>query len=137
MYIKRKKPNPLVQIEAMKSKYPQFKSKRVGDKVIFTGELFIRPELPKYFISIEYNGIISPKVTVLSPPLVEASPHTYPDKSLCLYHPKNFHWSADKLVAKQIMDWTIEWIYFYEYWLQTGTWIGPEVPHDNNEKKDE
>ena len=34
--------NPLVQIGAMKSKYPQFKSKRVGDKVVFTGELQCR-----------------------------------------------------------------------------------------------
>lgn len=137
MYNKLTKPNPFVQIGAMKSKYPQFKSKRFGDKVVFTGELFIRPELPKYTISIEYDGNIRPKVTVISPVLVEKPPHTFSDKSLCLYHSKNFCWDAKKLVAKQIMDWTIEWIYFYEYWLQTGTWIGPEVPHNNNDKKDE
>jgi len=32
-------------------------------------------------------------------------------------------------VAGDIMGWTAGWIYFYEYWLQTGEWIGPEVPH--------
>lgn len=137
IYNKRAHANPFAQIGAMKSKYPQFKSKRIGDKVVFTGELFIKPELPQYTVSIEYNGNNRPKVKVISPDLVEKPPHTFSDKSLCLYHSSNFNWSAEKLIAKQIMDWTIEWIYFYEYWLQTGNWIGPEVPHNNIDKKDE
>ena len=33
------------------------------------------------------------------------------------------------------MDWTIAWIYFYEVWLETNIWYGPEVPHNNNKEK--
>ena len=37
-----------------------------------------------------------------------------------------------KLVAKEIMSWTIAWLYFYEAWLQTGKWFGPESHHTPN-----
>jgi hypothetical protein len=135
-YIKHKKANPLVQIGAMKLKYPQFKSKKVGDNIIFIGDLFVKPELPIYTVSIEYRGNLRPTVKIISPELVEKPPHTFSDKSLCLYHSSNFKWSAEKLIAKEIVDWTITWIYFYEYWLQEGEWIAPEVPH-NTDTKDE
>jgi len=136
IFIKTKQANPFTQIGAMKSKYPQFQSKKMGDSIVFTGDLFVKPELPIYSLSIEYKGNLRPTVKVIYPILVEKPPHTFADKSLCLYHSDNFKWNADKLIAKEIMQWTIAWIYFYEYWLQTGKWIGPEVPH-NTEKKDE
>lgn len=113
----------------MKSKYPQFHSTVNGACVTFIGELIIKPELPVYTISIEYRGAKRPLVHVLSPSLVKNVIHTYSDKSLCLYHPDNYKWYTGRLVAKEIMQWTIAWIYFYEYWLQSGVWIGPEVPH--------
>lgn len=121
----------------MKSRFPQFKSKRKGDNIVFTGDLFIKPELPVYNVSVEYRGNLRPIVKVNSPALVDKPPHFYhSDKSLCLYHYDNFKWSTDKLIAKEIMQWTIAWIYFYEYWSQTSKWIAPEVPH-NSDKKDE
>ena len=137
IFNKKKKANPLIQIGAMKSKFPQFKSKQKGNNIVFTGDLFIKPELPIYNVSIEYRGNLRPIVKINAPALVEKPPHFYhSDKSLCLYHADNFKWSSDKLIAKEIMHWTIAWIYFYEYWLQTDKWIGPEVSH-NTEKKDD
>jgi hypothetical protein len=136
IFNKHKKANPLIQIGAMKSKYPQFKNKQKGDSIVFTGDLFIKPELPIYNVSIEYRGDLRPIVKINSPALIEKPPHTFSDKSLCLYHSDNFKWSTDKLIAKEIIQWTVAWIYFYEYWLQTGEWIGPEVAH-NTDKKDE
>ena len=136
IFNKKKKANPLVQIGAMKSKFSQFQHKQKDGNIIFTGNLFIKSELPIYNVSIEYRGNLRPVVKVNSPALVEDSPHLHSDNSLCLYHPNNFKWSSDKLIAKEIMQWTIAWIYFYEYWLQTGEWIGPEASH-NTEKKDE
>ena len=41
----------------------------------------------------------------------------------------NYNWNVDKLIAKDIVPWTAAWIYFYEYWLRTGEWVGPEAPH--------
>jgi len=136
IFNKKKKANPLVQIEAMKSKFPQFKSQKKGNNIVFTGNLFIKPELPVYNVSVEYRGNLQPIVKVNSPILVDNPPHTFSNKNLCLYHSDNFKWHGDKLIAKEIMQWTIAWIYFYEYWLQTGKWIGPEVSH-NSDKKDE
>lgn len=133
--INRKKiGNPYIQTGAMKSKFPQFKSKIKDDSILFVGDLLIKPEHPIYTVSVEYKGNSRPTVRIISPALVEDPPHTFSDKSLCLYHSKNFNWNRNKLIAKEIMQWTIAWIYFYEYWLQTGKWVGPEVSH-NTEKK--
>lgn|SRR5690554_3502373 len=130
MFFRKRKANPIVQISAMKSKFPQFKSKQKGNEIIFTGELLIKPELPTYKISVEYRGNLRPLVKVISPALVENPPHFYQsNKSLCLYHPDNFKWDTNKLIAKEIMQWTIAWLYFYEVWLEKGIWYGPEVPH--------
>ncbi|MBE9469117.1 MAG: hypothetical protein IMY72_12465 [Bacteroidetes bacterium] len=113
------------------------KFKKTGlNSVLFTGAVFIKSELPTYKISAEYRGNLSPKVKVLEPKLVEKPPHFYQNtKTLCLYHTDNFKWNANKLIAKEIMSWTIAWLYFYECWLQTNEWYGPAVAHSNRKKK--
>ncbi|HSZ72195.1 MAG TPA: hypothetical protein VK750_05925 [Cytophagaceae bacterium] len=120
----------------MKSHYPNFTHKVLGDAhIVFIGDLIIKPELPVYTISIEYKGSSRPLVKVLSPALVERPPHFYPhDKTLCLYHRKNFFWKKEHLISQYIVSWTAAWIYFYEAWLQDGEWYGPEVPHDTENK---
>ncbi len=128
--------NEFIQIQAMKSKYPNFSCKKKEGELIFTGDLLIMPELPIYNVSVHYRFRLPPKVFVNSPQLEENCPHRYSDDSLCLYHRDNFKWNADKLVATMIMQWTIAWIYFYEAWLQTDEWFGPEVPHGNTGRKE-
>lgn len=123
------------QIAAMKSRFPEFKHNLRSGKLSFTGDLVILPELPIYNVTITYNGSKIPTVIVNSPKLVDNPPHTYQDNSLCLFHRQNYDWDKDFLIAKNIVDWTASWAFFYEYWLQTGTWAGPEVPHGNIGKK--
>lgn len=135
MYIKQKRYNNQLQIIAMKRKYPQFKHKIEGNIITFTGDLQVKPELPIYSVSIQYRGKLSPIIKILNPPLVDDPPHTYSEKKLCLFHPNNFTWKKEKLIAKEIIEWTAAWIYFYEVWLETGVWLGPEAPH-NIEKKE-
>ena len=132
----RHRGNELIQIQAMRSKFPNFSYKKKDGEVIFTGDLVIMPELPVYNVSVHYSFNASPKVFVNSPQLYDKCPHRYSDDSLCLYHRDNFKWNADKLVATMIMQWTIAWIYFYEAWLQTGEWYGPEVLHGNGVRKE-
>jgi hypothetical protein len=135
---KKKHYNPNIQIQAMKSNYPQFRSIVKGDDIEFIGELTVKPEFPKYTVSITYRGNLRPLVRILSPVLVEKPIHFYHEsKSLCLYHPKDYKWSHGKLIAKDIVPWTAGWIYFYEVWLETGKWLGPEAEHIKNNKKDE
>lgn len=121
----------------MKSKFPNFTCKDKGDELIFTGDLLIKPEVPIYNVSVHYRYALRPKVFVNNPMLDEFAPHVFSDDSLCLYHIDNFKWNADKLIATTIMQWTIAWLYFYEAWLQTGEWFGPEVPHENNKVDNE
>jgi len=130
-YQKAKHYPALIQVNAMRAKYPQFKEKHdKNDDIVFTGELQVKPELPVYTVKIIYRGDRNPQIYILNPVPVQGAPHIYPDtESLCLYHPKNFKWHGSKLIADDIMRWTAGWIYFYEYWLQSGKWIGPEEPH--------
>lgn len=114
----------------MKNKYPQFKHKIVGGSIIFTGVLKVKPEFPEYTVSIQYRNNLSPIIHIINPPLAENPPHVYSENKLCLYHPNNFNWKKEKLIANEIIEWTSAWIYFYEVWLETDKWFGPEVPHN-------
>lgn len=127
----------LLQREAMKSRFPNFKFQKDGETLVFTGDLLIKPELPIYNVTIKSLKGYTPKVYVNSPQLVADAPHTYSDGHLCLYYPGNFHWRQGMLIAGKIMQWTISWIYLYEAWLETGTWFGPEVPHGDSPKEEE
>jgi len=138
MFQKNKTYNSDIQIWAMKQRYPSFKAKR-RDKydIEFVGEIVVSPVLPTYKISINYRGSAAPVVKVIYPQLVTNPPHFYKTKqALCLYHPSNFNWTKEKLIAHEILEWTAAWIYFYEVWLQTGIWYGPEAKHNVNEEKD-
>ncbi len=135
MYFKKKKYDSKLQIIAMKNKYPQFKHKIEGDYIIFTGVIKVKPEFPEYTVSIQYRNNLSPVIHIINPPLVENPPHVYSENKLCLYHPDNFKWKKEKLIANEIIEWTSAWIYFYEVWLETGIWYGPEAQH-NTEKQD-
>ena len=114
----------------MRTMYPQFTWSVQGEAIVFRGKIRVKPEFSEYSLEIKYEKGCSPKVYVKNPQLVPNAPHVYPsDRRLCLYHPDNFKWSDDKLVAKEIMQWTQAWLYFYECWLDTGNWYGPEAPH--------
>jgi hypothetical protein len=123
--------NPIHQIKFMRATYPQFKVRWKSDfEVEFVGSLRVSERFPTYTVSILYRSELSPIVRVLKPELVEKPPHFYHNRrSLCLYHPLNFKWLSGKILAKEIVPWTAAWIYFYEIWLKTNVWYGPEVPH--------
>ncbi|MFN8295985.1 MAG: hypothetical protein U0T69_07300 [Chitinophagales bacterium] len=130
-FFKSKQFNYDIQIYAMRSQYPQFRVKKKGRyEFEFIGNLQVLPELPVYTLSIKYRGSSSPLVKVIKPELVADPPHIYKKtRTLCLYHPENFKWTKEKLISKYIVPWAAAWIYFYEVWLQTGKWLGPEAHH--------
>jgi hypothetical protein len=139
MFQKNKYYNSDIQISAMKSRYPQFKAKKRGlYDIEFIGELIVKPVFPVYIVSITYRGDLRPIVKIIKPELMAELPHFYKEtQSLCLYHPKNYHWTKEKLIAKDIVPWTATWIYFYEVWLQKDMWYGPEAEHVHNSPKTE
>lgn len=105
IYNKTKYYNSDIQINAMKSQYPQFKSiKKNESDIEFIGELTVKPEFPTYTVSINYRGSKSPIVKILKPELVDKPPHFYhSNKAICLYHPNNYNWTKEKLIARDII----------------------------------
>jgi hypothetical protein len=120
-----------LQVAAMRELFPQFKYERIGK---WTGILKPSNASVEYTLSLCYNPPYTPMVFVLHPDLASDAPHRYRNDSLCLYDPKEGSWTANKLIAKTIMLWAAEWLFFYEIWLKTGIWFGPEAPHTGNKK---
>lgn len=85
-----------------------------------------------YRVGIQYKNRQRPRVKVLTPVLEtrlrEALPHVYPGDELCLYYRDEFV-GSENFIADTIVPWTSEWLYFYEYWMSTGSWLGTEAPH--------
>ena len=88
----------------------------------------------EYSISIEYNGRKPPNVWLdidsIEKTINDDVPHIYEyDKKnkrlkLCLYKPGYNEWNKTKSIAKTIVPWAIEWLFYFEIWLNTGEWYG-------------
>jgi len=90
-----------------------------------------------YDILITYSLGRQPATFVVSPLLTGLTdneiPHSYPNErdpeypdatSLCLFRQTYGDWNAQKSIAETIVPWTDLWLYFFEYWLATGEWLG-------------
>lgn len=49
---------------------------------------------------------------------------------LCLYYPPDEQMVEGYQVSQKLIRWAFKWLHFYELWLITGDWTGPEAPHD-------
>ena len=124
------KMNPVLQVLKMKKLFPQFTWAGKSGKYVFRGILNPSSNSQGYYIRINYDSFDVPKVFVDRPKIRDDAPHRYQkDKSLCLYHPKNFQWEQKYFLADTVVPWTIAWLYFYEAWIKTGIWYGPEAEH--------
>lgn len=81
---------------------------------------------------LQYRHRHRPRVKVIDPVLEtrpnESLPHIYPGEELCLYYPGGFE-GSQHFIADTIIPWTSEWLYFYEHWMSTGSWLGTEAAH--------
>jgi hypothetical protein len=121
-----------IQQACIRERFPQFHYSR--SRSIWTGKL--RPTItsPYYLVEISYKISKIPHVLVLNPMLHPSAPHIYKKSSeLCLYYPEDGSWNSRKLLGETIFPWTAEWLYYYELWLATGQWFGPEAPHNYSE----
>jgi hypothetical protein len=93
---------------------------------------------PSYKILIRYRYEGVPTVWITDP-LITPSPdiHMYKDWSLCLYFPEDDRWKISDDVHKKIIPWVAEWLVFYELYVLTDNWLGPEAPHAPPEKNPE
>lgn len=99
------------------------------NKVVFEfGEKQLEIDFSKYVIEITYYQDSAPIVKILSPK-VSSGKHLYPDGSLCLYKPSNFQWKDKMSIKDDLFPSICTWLYFYEKWVETGTWFGEEAEH--------
>ncbi len=118
----------------MRSTWPKFARRGDAKRSVWHGTLQPTDVSPRYQVSIEYELWCSPKVRVVDPPLVEKPPHVYPGGILCLYHPDDWEWDGQQIIAHTIVPWTAGWLFFYELWLDTEEWLGPEAGHPEHKK---
>jgi hypothetical protein len=132
MSIPRDRPLPMaVQKMCIRERFPQFKHSNMQGAWI--GTLKPSENSPEYLVKVAYVLHNIPQVFVLKPKLHPDSPHIYKDSgALCLYYPEDRSWNSQKLLGNTILLWTAEWLYYYELWLATGQWFGPEAPHTDN-----
>jgi hypothetical protein len=108
----------------------------------------LKPNRTRYKVQIRYQAPLiiqipdpyrfQPRVQVLDPvlqrhPKTNASiPHVYRDDDnpttpyLCLFDPRAEEWSPFDLIATTTVPWTVLHLHYYEGWLLTGKWLGPE-----------
>lgn len=117
------------QVWAMNRRFPGFAFER--KTMSWYGTLQPTDESPDYRIKVTYRIPRSPQVWVMRPSIDPEAKHRYDDRSLCLHYPKDDDWQPGFFLAKTILPWTAEWLYYYEVWQidPERRWFGPEAPH--------
>jgi hypothetical protein len=117
------------QVGRMSSKHPQLKLSLRRNAATWEGNWCPSDLSDTYLIRVTYRLRSRPVIAILSPTLRLAKgkiklPHTYADGQLdlCVHEPDE--WNSRLLIADTIMPWVSQWLRFYEYWEQTGSWEG-------------
>lgn len=117
----------------IKSTFPEAKIKLKNHKLITN--IVLKPtEISKsYSIEIIYfnSGTCETWLKNVPNSIIKSNiPHIYETDynnrkiKLCLYNPKKFEWANGEWISQTIIPWCIEWLFFFELWIATGTWCG-------------
>lgn len=110
----------------MRAAFPGFGCRVGRDRTLtWEGEFQPNPASPAYRIRIIYRRGWPPKVFILHPAVPRNAPHRWRDGSLCLYWPKEWHWTNAESIPATIMVWAALWLEYYEIWQTLGAWLGP------------
>ena len=113
----------------MQQLFPQFTYSWHQGRGVWRGALQPQSNGVTYQVRIAYKITDRPRVKVLHPEIRQDAPHLYPGKELCLYYPADRTWHPGLPIASTIVPMAAEWLFFYELWMESGTWWGPEAPH--------
>lgn len=131
--------SPHAQIQAMRKHWPSFIGHKFGDGTIFwVGQL--QPQAQPYVVEVYLNlKLFDRPYVIIGEPAIRPRaglefadiPHLlFNDKEptrsgLCLFDPQGRRWTPADLIAETTIDWTIEWLLYYELWHLTGEWLAP------------
>lgn len=142
-YPKSKKLTVVQQAVSLRQLYPESECSTHRNHLSWTGILQPTAISREYTVSIDYAfGKSAPHTHVAQPTLLVPAgkhlPHVYSQKEqrLCLYSPfGNPEWNPSMCIARTIVPWASEWLFYYELWLATGKWFGGGI--HLNAKKDQ
>ena len=127
-----------LQIAKMRQDFPDLTFKRRGNRPSWRGTLRPSEASPEYTVKIVYpfanRYSRCPKVSIVFPGVHPKAPHRYCDDSLCLFYPPERNWAPNKYISETIVPWAALWLAFYEIWLDTDHWYGPEAPHKGRKR---
>lgn len=137
--------SPHAQMQAMRERWPGFYGHKFGDGTIgWIGQL--QPQAQPYAIEVFWNlRVFDRPYVIIGEPAIKPRaglafadiPHLLfnekePTRSgLCLFDPKGREWSPADLIAETTIDWTTEWLLYYELWHLTGEWLAPGAGHES------
>lgn len=137
---------PIQQYNILRHEYPESTGSYGIGSMIWQGNFTPSALSDTYRLKIIYRMGEQPKVFIDSPkplPLAKGStrlPHTYNysngKQQLCLFLPGAGEWDSSKPIANTIVHWAVQWMYYYEFWLATGKWLGGGHGDWDVEKKD-
>lgn len=121
-----------IQASVLKSYFPESTYSINNLKLVWKGKISPSELSDEYEIKLIYSLNEHPNVYVINKKLSlaeghEKLPHIYgsnENQNLCLYFRQGREWGDQMLIAKTILPWTSEWLWFYENWLATGKWMG-------------
>ncbi|GEM50036.1 hypothetical protein DC3_56710 [Deinococcus cellulosilyticus NBRC 106333 = KACC 11606] len=125
------KPKPLplvVQAILLRRHHPSMQVKVKGTTL--QAHFEVRPSEMggTYQVLLQHQQGSPPEVHVLSPTLQHRDgvppPHLYRNGALCLFYPPSGEWTPQQALATTLIPWTVDWLFYYEIWLVTGTWEG-------------
>ena len=119
----------------MQSSFPQFSYDRQDGESVWRGNLRPTKASCEYEVEVRWRPPREPRVRVVSPPLEPGARHTYGDGSLCLHYPEDCSWTTSDFFATYTVPWTAEYLFWYEIWLETGKWRGPEKLHNGVKRR--
>jgi hypothetical protein len=130
--LRKNKLSVATQAGLIKAYFPDGNMHLFHDRFVWKGSITPTPISRTYTIKLTYSNRDGVNVYVVKPkPLPCAKgksslPHVYSQEKqrLCLYLPGDQEWDESKHIAKTIIPWTSEWLFYYELWMVAGEWLG-------------
>ena len=127
-------PVPLMkQRLALLTQYPGSFCTTSRNVLRWNGKAKPNPLSKEYSIHIVFKLLMRPSVKIKDPdnifPGCKHPPHVFHvdeekgEAEICLYLGA-YEFNSKMYLASTIVPWAIEWLYFYEIWLATGSWEG-------------
>lgn len=118
--------------------FPRFRCRLHKGILTCVGNITPSEHCNTYRIEIRLNLGGVPMVRILEPgilPEIYRRVHIYRNGTLCLYDPRERPWSNRDNLHETVIPWTAEWLVYYELFLISGEWHGPEAPHGDQPKE--